>query len=109
MSSLQVWLAIAGITVATVVTRAAPLFVQPSVKLGERWSAALRYAPACALAAVIFPDLLFVHGQLSPGWSNPRLLAGMVAIALCLVTRGTLTTIGGGMLAYWLLLHVLHG
>ncbi|MGB8326541.1 MAG: AzlD domain-containing protein [Steroidobacteraceae bacterium] len=101
MSVLDTWLAIAGITLTTVITRAGVLFLRPSLQLGPTLTAALRYAPACALTAVIVPDLLFVNGTLTAGLGNPRLLAGLAAVALFAISRGTLVTIGGGLLAFW--------
>ena len=59
----------------------------------------LRYAPACALAAIIAPDLLLDGGgALHLGPSNPKLLAGQAAVLFYLARRHMLQMIVFGML-----------
>jgi hypothetical protein len=42
----------------------------------------LRYAPACALAAIVFPDMVLgPQGELQLALANPKLLAGVAASA----------------------------
>ncbi len=101
MSDLQVWLAIAGITLATVLARSSLHLVGARLQLPPRVESALRYAPACALTAIIVPELLLVGGSLQLDGHNPRLIAGLAAIAIFAVTRSTLGTIFGGMAAFW--------
>jgi branched-subunit amino acid transport protein len=95
--------AIAGITLATFVTRSALLLFGSALELPPALEAALRFAPACALAAIIVPDLLLQGGQ--PVWSlaNHRLLAGIAGVILFVAFRNTFVTIIGGMGAFWLL------
>lgn len=101
MSGLEVWLSIVGITFATVLTRAGPLFLGREARLSPLVQSALRYAPACALAAIVLPDLLLTGEALDLSPANPRLVAGLAAAAVCLYTRGTLSTIAAGMAAFW--------
>ncbi len=61
----------------------------------------LRFVPVAALTALIWPDLLIAHGAISLG--EPRLLAGLLAAAIAWRTRNVLATIGGGMLALWMI------
>jgi branched-subunit amino acid transport protein len=103
MSGTEIWLTIGGLTLLTFITRNAFLMLGQRVALPERLQHALRYAPACALAAIIVPDLLFRHGQLHFALDNFRLLAGLIAIGVFAVTRSTIGTIIGGMTAFWLL------
>ena len=103
MRAAQVWLAIALVTATVLITRTALLFVGGTFTLGPRLTAALRFAPACALTAVICPDLLLENGVLVPLGANPRLLAAVIATVVCILTRGTLATIAVGMAAFWLL------
>lgn len=96
--------AIAGVTGATFVARSTLLLVGRSLRLPPTVEAALRFAPACALAAIIVPDLLFAGGAAAPlSWSNHRLLAGILGAALYVVFRSVIGTIAGGMAAFWLL------
>jgi branched-subunit amino acid transport protein len=103
VSDLQIWLTIVGLGLATFATRSGLLLVGTSARLPPKVESALRYAPACALAAIIVPDLLFVDGVPVIGVDNTRLLAALVGIGAFLLTRGTLTTIAAGMATLWLL------
>ena len=64
---------------------------------------ALHYVPPAVLSAIIFPELFLHDGMLSVTPDNPRLLAGLVAIAVAWFTKNTLLTIIVGMIALFLL------
>jgi branched-subunit amino acid transport protein len=64
---------------------------------------ALRYAPACALAAIVANDLLFAARALDLSLHNPRWLAGGVAIIIFAANRRTIGVIASEMAAFWLL------
>lgn len=102
MSTLEIWLSIVAVTLATLLTRAGPLVVGERAQLPPLVQSALRYAPACALAAIVLPDLLITHGALDVSLANPRLAAGVLATVVCLITRGTLATIAAGMAGFWI-------
>ena len=59
----------------------------------------LRFVPIAALTALVWPDLLIAHGQLSIG--EPRLIAGLIAALIAWKTRSVALTMGIGMLALW--------
>lgn len=101
--SIDVWLAILGITAATFVARSSLLVLGHRVTIPPTWQAALRFAPACALAAIAFPDLVFTPQGLDLGINNPRWLAGLAGIAIFVIFRSTIATIFGGMTVFWLL------
>lgn len=103
MSTLEIWLAILGLTLATIVSRATVLLLGDRIEFGPRVEAALRFAPACALAAIIAPDLLVSDGRLALGLDNLRALAALGAAGLFLLTRSIVWTIAGGMALYWVL------
>lgn len=103
MSDWYVWGAIAGIVLATILTRSSLLVVGLHARLPPAIEAALRYAPACALTSVIVPDLLYQGGELQLAFDNYRLLAGVAGIAIFAAFRNTMGTIVGGMIAFWLL------
>lgn len=102
MSSADIWLTIALLTFATVVTRSS-FFLLASARLPARVQQALRYAPPAALAAIVIPDLLLNGGVGGAGgavhidWTSPRLLAGIGATLFFLATRHLLGTILAGM------------
>jgi branched-subunit amino acid transport protein len=69
--------------------------------LGPRFQSLLRYVPPAVLSALIAPELLLRGGSFDPSPRNPRLVAGLVAIAVAVATRSVLLTIACGMLALW--------
>jgi branched-subunit amino acid transport protein len=61
----------------------------------------LRFAPACALAAIVAPDfMLGPQGDIQLAVTNPKLLAGIVAIGYYLWRRNMLQTIVIGMVVF---------
>lgn len=99
MSELAIWITIIGLTGVTLLTRAGFLLLPQRYALPPRLQRALRYAPACALIAIVVPDLMTSHGALALSFSNIRLLAALIAVPVFLVTRNMLATIAAGMLA----------
>ncbi|MFZ6719801.1 AzlD domain-containing protein [Undibacterium sp. Ji49W] len=100
MNDWEVWLVIVLLTLATFIARSGFWLVGHHISLPKRVQEALRYAPGCALAAIIVPDLLLTNGQVEIGLSNPRLLAGLLATAFFLVRRNMLQTIFFGMAVF---------
>jgi branched-subunit amino acid transport protein len=104
LADWEIWIVIAVLGVATACTRSAFWLIGHRVTIPPRVQAMLRYAPTCALAAVIVPDLVLGQGgelQLTPG--NPKLLAGIAALGFYLLRRNMLQTIVFGMLVFTLL------
>lgn len=107
MSDWEIWLTIAALAVATAATRSSFWLVGHHITIPRRVHEMLRYAPACALAAIIAPDLLLNEGQLQLQLSNLKLVAGVLAILFYLVRRNMLQTIVFGM-AVFTALRLLH-
>jgi branched-subunit amino acid transport protein len=103
MSTQTIWILIIGMTAVTAVTRAFFLFAGERVNLPERVQRALRYAPAAALAAVVIPDVLWWHNQLSFSWRNYQLLAATAGLLWFVWRRSMVETIGIGMLTFTVL------
>jgi branched-subunit amino acid transport protein len=102
-NEVYVWLTILGITLATFITRSGLLVLGARLQLPPSLEAALRYAPACALAAIIAPELIYLEGSVPGGWDNPKLLAGLAGIAIFAAIRSMIATIVGGMAVFWLI------
>jgi branched-subunit amino acid transport protein len=101
MAEWEIWLTIAALAVATAATRAGFWLVGHHVTIPKRVQEMLRFAPACALAAIIAPDLLLgPEGQLQLGWTNFKLIAGIAAVVFYIVRRNMLQTIIFGMLFF---------
>lgn len=101
MSDWEIWAVIIVLMIATAATRSAFWMIGHRVTIPKRVQEVLRYAPACALAAIIAPDLLLgAQGQLQLTVSNPKLLAGIAAVLFYVVRRNMLLTIVFGMLVF---------
>jgi len=99
MNELWIWITILGMVGVTLATRAGFLLLPERVRLPSSIQRALRYAPACALTAIILPDLaLGTSGAIDP--TNPRLIAAAIAVVVFLWTRDMVATIVAGVLAF---------
>jgi branched-subunit amino acid transport protein len=107
VSDLEIWGVIVVLAIATAATRSAFWMIGHRVTIPKRVNEVLRYAPACALAAIIAPDLLLDGAGQLQSLSNPKLLAGIAALGFYLWRRNMLQTILFGMLAFTIL-RVLH-
>lgn len=79
------WITLVLIGSTTLLTRGSFIIPGERARLPAVAHRLLRYAPAAALAALIAPDLLLDQGAFDP--VNPKLLAGMVVIAISLYSR----------------------
>jgi branched-subunit amino acid transport protein len=101
-------LSIVLIGVLTYLMRVA--FIGPSrLSLPPAVERALRFVPPAALAALIVPDLVGHNGALVLTLANPRLIAGVVALAVAWRTRSVALTLVVGMAVFWLLSALLPG
>ena len=104
MADWEIWAVIVVLALATAITRSGFWLVGHKVSIPPRIQDMLRYAPACALAAIIGPDLLIdSQGQAQFTLANPKLIAGLAALAFYLWRRSMLMTIVFGMLVFTLL------
>lgn len=106
MQNIDIWICIALMFVATVLTRSSFFMLGDAVKLPGWVKHALRYAPAAALAATIAPDILMTagtSGKLTLTLVHPKLLAAVGASVFFMATRHMLGTIAVGMGLFTLL------
>ena len=94
------WLAIAVLVVATAATRSTFWLVGHHISIPRRVNEMLRFAPACALAAIIAPDILMEGQHVYLELSNLKLLAGVAATIFFVIRRNMLQTIVFGMLVF---------
>jgi branched-subunit amino acid transport protein len=99
----EIWLVILVLALATAATRSSFWLIGHHITIPKRVQEMLRYAPACALAAIIAPDLLLADGQLVLHAGNFKLIAGIVATIYYLLRRNMLETIVFGMAFFTLL------
>ncbi|MFC5551260.1 AzlD domain-containing protein [Massilia aerilata] len=104
MADWEIWGVILVLGVATACTRSTFWLIGHKVTIPPRVQEMLRYAPACALAAIVFPDMVLgPQGELQLALANPKLIAGIAALLFYLWRRAMLQTIIFGMLVLTLL------
>jgi branched-subunit amino acid transport protein len=96
MTTVETTVAILGLALLTVLTRAFFLIPARELPLPEWLQQGLRYAPLAALVAVVAPEIVMTHGELISTWKDPRLPAVVVASAYYFWRRGILGTIISG-------------
>ena len=65
--------------------------------------AALQYIPPAVLAAITLPAVLLPRGEWFVSWTNPYLIAALVATLAGILTRNLLATIATGLAAFFAL------
>ncbi len=100
-TELEIWIVIGVLCLATFITRSSFWLVGHHITIPKRVQEMLRFAPACALAAIIAPDLLMggeVALQFEP--INIKLGAAVAATVYYLLRRNMLEMIVFGMLVF---------
>lgn len=100
MSNLEIWLVIIGLTLVTILMRSSFLMLGDHIPLPERLQHGLRYAPVCALIALVTPELFLAQGAFDLSITNPKLAAGLAAAAITLTTRSMIAAMAIGMLIF---------
>ena len=95
------WIVIVGAGVVTFLTRASFIVFSDPQKFPHAFRVALAFVPAAVLAAIVVPGLAMPSGVVDLTTANPRLLAGLAAVAVALKVRNPLASIVAGMVALW--------
>ena len=96
MSGWMTVVAIAGLTVVSVLTRGFFMIPKREVPIPGWLREALRFAPLAALVAVLVPDLAMTDDHLIATWRDARLYATATGILVFCTTRSLLGTILAG-------------
>jgi branched-subunit amino acid transport protein len=97
MGTWEAVIAVLGLTVITIVTRGFFFLTEREVPIPLWLRQGLRYAPLAAMAAVVVPEVVMLHGQLITTWQDARLYAVAAGAAWFWWRRGILGTILVGM------------
>lgn len=97
---LYLTVAIIGMTGVTILARGLFFVLPASVELPAGVERALRYAPACALTAIIAPGVFAHDGHVSLAWANPRLWAAVAAGLVYARTRSMIPMLAVGMAVF---------
>ena len=95
------WIVIAGAGVVTFLARASFIVFADPHKFPHAFRVALAFVPAAVLAAIVVPGLAMPHGTIDLTFANPRLLAGVVALAVAAKVRNPLPALVAGMVILW--------
>jgi branched-subunit amino acid transport protein len=97
------WWLILGMTAITFLMRYS-LFAWPDLRFAPVVRQGLHYVPTAVLTAIVVPGMLLPDGEhWQVSLDNAYLLAGIAAIGIAALSRHLLATIGGGLLAFFLL------
>ena len=97
MTEVWLWVAIAGLTVITIVSRSFFMLSREPWPMPGWLREALKVAPLAALVAVIAPEVFMTQGQLITTLKDPRWPAVLAATACYFWKRDILGTIAVGM------------
>jgi branched chain amino acid efflux pump len=100
---MNIWLVMLLGGLLTFGMRLSFIYLLGRYEMPEALRRALRFVPPAVLSAIVFPALFMPSGRLEVGLSNPRLLAGIIAVFVAWRTRNTLLTILVGMAALLIL------
>lgn len=103
MNSTSIWLLFLAVGLGTFALRFLFIYLFGKIEMPEWLRRALRFVPAAALAALVFPALTHPSGHLDISLQNLRLLAGLGGALVAWRTRNVLLTILVGMALLWTL------
>jgi len=103
MSALSIWLLFLAVGLGTFTLRFLFIYLFGKIEMPDWLRRALRFVPAAALAALVFPALTHPSGHLDLSLQNFRLLAGLGGAVVAWRTRNVLLTILVGMALLWIL------
>lgn len=100
----RIWLVILAGGVITYLIRLSFILAMERLNLPDWFTRGLRYVPPAVLSAIILPELANWDGQaVDLSWTNPQMLAGIVAILVAWRTRNMLMTLVAGLVCFLLL------
>ncbi len=103
MSTTSLWLLFIATGLGTFLLRFLFIYLFGKIEMPDPLRRALRFVPAAALAALVFPALTHPAGHLDLSMHNFRLLAGLGGALVAWRTRNVLLTILVGMALLWIL------
>lgn len=104
---MTIWLIMLGLGVGTFLIRVSFILLLGKRDVPPLLSRSLRFIPASILSALVVPQILTRSNALQISFSNPQILAGIVAGLVAWRTKNVLFTISSGMVVLWILQAVL--
>ena len=100
---MNLWLIFIAAGVITYLIRLSFILLLGDREIPDLFRCALRLMPPAVLSALIFPELLIQESQLNFSISNPRLVAGIIAVFVAWRTKNVVLTFLVGMISLWIL------
>ncbi len=101
--NISIWIVMIILGLLTFATRLSFMVLMERINLPRNFQRALRFVPIAVLSAIIAPELGYSNNSLAITFTNPRLLAGLIATLVAYRTRNVILTILAGMVAFWIL------
>jgi len=98
---MNIWLLIFSVAVLSYLLKGSFLIFGSKLTLPASFDRIFRYIPAAVLAALVGPAFVKNDGVVDYSFSNPYLLAGLLAIIIAVRTKSILGTLIAGMFALW--------
>ncbi len=95
------WALILGMMAVTFGVRYFLFALAGRITIPPLMESALQYIPPAVLAAITVPAVLLPRGEWFISWSNPYLIAALVATLTGVLTRSLLATIAIGLAAFF--------
>jgi len=93
---------ILGMAIITVLIKAIFFILGDRLVFPAWLHLALSFVPVTVLTAIITPMILSPHGKnLELHLRNPQLLASLIAVLVCLISRRQLLTIAVGLMSFF--------
>ena len=97
------WIVIVVVGALNYLSRLSFIAVFAKVEMPPLVARALRFVPAAMLMAIVVPSVVFSSpGALAFTYTNPKLVAALVAAAVAWRTKNAVATMAIGMLTLWL-------
>jgi len=104
------WIVIVAVGVLNYLSRLSFIALFAHVEMPPLVTRALRFVPSTMLTAIVVPAIVFTApATLVFSYTNPKLIAALVAALIAWRSRSATATMAGGMIALWAAQWVLRG
>ena len=97
------WIVIVAVGLLNYLSRLSFIAVFAKVEMPPLVARALRFVPAAMLMAIVVPAVVFASpGSLAFSYTNPKVVAALVAALVAWRTRSAVATMTLGMVTLWI-------
>ena len=97
------WIVIVVVGALNYLSRLSFIALFARVEVPPMVARALRFVPAAMLTAIVVPAVVFAApGTLQFSYTNPKLVAALIAALIAWRSRSATATMVGGMVALWI-------